>query len=135
MNKFMTILVLLLFSHTPSWADAVKVDQLIKATDSWNGVSLPDYSEKETEVTVLKITIEPNTSLPMHIHPVINVAYMLSGELTVISAQGERKIIRKGDPLIELVNQRHYGVNEGSEPVEILVVYIGEEGQPITVKD
>ncbi len=32
------------------------------------------------EVTVLKITIETYTRLPMHFHPVINIAYMTAGE-------------------------------------------------------
>jgi quercetin dioxygenase-like cupin family protein len=119
--------------HAASAQD-VAVEQLIKTTDSWNGVSLPDYSDAETEITMLKITIPPHTSLPHHLHPVINVAYMLKGELTVISAKGEKKIIKSGDPLVELVNQEHYGVNNGDDPVEILVVYFGQVGKPITVK-
>jgi quercetin dioxygenase-like cupin family protein len=68
------------------------------------------------------------------IAPVINVAYMLRGELTVVSKNGEKKVIKSGDPLVELVNQDHYGINNGEEPVEILVVYFGEVGKPITVK-
>lgn len=135
MKKFVTAVAVLLFFTGAAWAEGVRVEKLIQSTGSWNGVSLPDCSERETEVTVLKITIEPKTSLPMHFHPVINVAYMLSGELTVISEKGEKKVIHQGEPLIELVDQNHYGINEKEEPVEILVVYLGEQGQPITVKE
>jgi len=134
MKTIFTTVVVLLFFVGFAWAEGVQVEELIKSTSSWNDVSLPDYSQAETEVTVLKITVDPQTSLPMHFHPVINVAYMLTGELTVISDQGKRKIIKQGEALIELVNQDHYGINEGVEPVEILVVYLGEKGQPITVK-
>lgn len=125
--------ILVFAIHTASAQD-VEVEQLIKTTNSWNGVSLPDCSDAETEITMLKITIPPHTSLPNHFHPVINVAYMLKGELTVISDKGEKKTIKSGDPLVELVNQEHYGVNNGNEPVEILVVYFGQVGKPITVK-
>ncbi len=135
MRLVVTCIMLLFVIANVSLADTVNVDELIKTTQSWNGISLPDYSDKETEVTVLKIQIAPKTKLPMHFHPVINVAYMLSGELTVISQKGEKKVIKKGDPLVELVNQAHYGINKGDIPVEILVVYIGKQGEPITIKE
>jgi hypothetical protein len=32
-----------------------------------------------------------------------------------------------------MVNQPHYGTNNGNEPAEIVVVYAGEKGKPITV--
>ncbi len=135
MRILVACITLILVISDVSLAGNVHVEELIKTTTSWNGVSLPDCTDKETEVTMLKISIGPNTKLPMHFHPVINVAYMLSGELTVISKKGEEKVIRKGDPLVELVNQDHYGVNNGDKPVEILVVYIGEQGKELTVKD
>lgn len=134
MKIILSCLVILLLSVHSLLASEVQVEQLAKTTSSWNGVSLPDCASGETEVTMLKITIAPHTRLPNHFHPVINVAYMLSGELTVVSEKGERKTIRKGDPLVELVNQEHYGINNGDEPVQILVVYIGETGKPITIK-
>ncbi len=134
MRIFVVCFLVLLLVPQVSCAGEVNVEEIVKTTSSWNGVSLPDCTDNETEVTMLRITIGPNTTLPMHFHPVINIAYMLSGELTVISRKGEEKVIKKGDPLVELVNQDHYGVNRGDKPVEILVVYIGEEGKPITVK-
>lgn len=134
MYKYITLLFVLI-TVSAAYAGDVKVERLVKTTESWNGVSLPDCSETEREVTVLKITIAPGTKLPIHHHPVINVGYMLSGELTVITTKGEEKVIRKGDALVELVGQKHYGVNNSSEPAEIVVVYFGEENQPVTVKD
>ncbi len=135
MYKFFWINLLLVgLCVSGAVADGVKVDELTKSTASWNGTSLPDFDTGETEVTVLKITVAPDTRLPVHIHPVINVAYMLSGQLTVVAATGERKTIREGDALIELVGQEHYGVNDSDEPAELVVVYFGKQGQPITVK-
>ncbi len=135
MYKSLCISLLLLGLHVSMvFAGGVEVDELAKSTASWNGTSLPDFGAGETEVTVLHITVAPDTRLPLHIHPVINVAYMLSGELTVVSEAGGRKTIRGGDALIELVDQQHYGINESSEPAELVVVYFGKQGLPITVK-
>jgi len=39
-----------------------------------------------------------------------------------------------GDPIVEVVNQWHYGQNEGSEPAELIMFYAGIKGEPITVK-
>lgn len=135
MYKFLCINMLLVALYVSgAVAGGTTVDELAKSTASWNGASLPDFDTGETEVTVLRITVAPDTALPVHIHPVINVAYMLSGELTVVSEAGERKTIQQGDALIELVDQEHYGMNESDEPAELVVVYFGTKGLPITVK-
>jgi len=41
--------------------------------------------------------------------------------------------LQAGQGLIEMVNQPHYGTNNGAEPAEIEVVYAGVKGQPTTV--
>jgi quercetin dioxygenase-like cupin family protein len=84
-------------------------------------------------VTILRITIPPHTALPEHKHPVINAGVLLSGELTVVSERNETLRLEAGDPIVELVNQWHHGVNEGDEPAVILVFYAGAEDTPITV--
>ncbi len=83
----------------PAPAEKIKVEEPAKTTCSWNGVSLPDCTEREREVIILKITLAPKAKVPMHIHPIINAGYMLSGEV----------------------------------PVEIIVIYFGEEGQPLSI--
>jgi quercetin dioxygenase-like cupin family protein len=64
---------------------------------------------------------------------VINVAYIIKGELTVTTDQGLQKQLRAGDAVVELVNQIHFGKNEGTAPVELVVVYAGTNGQEVTV--
>ena len=59
---------------------------------------------------------------------------MIKGELKVVTEANETLILKPGDALVEVVNKWHYGVNEGDEPVEIIVFYAGIEGKPITVK-
>jgi hypothetical protein len=41
--------------------------------------------------------------------------------------------LKAGDPIVEVVNTLHYGINEGTVPAEIVVFYAGIVGQTVTV--
>lgn len=111
---------------------AVQVEVLAKSVASWNGSPLPAYPAGQPEVTVLRIRIAPGTRLPMHKHPVINAAVMLGGELTVMTEAGRSMRFSRGDAIVEVVDQWHYGYNDGGEVAELIVFYAGAQGQPIT---
>lgn len=98
---------------------------LAKSSQSWEGSPLPAYPKEAPEISVLKITIPPHTTLPLHKHPIINVGYMVKGTLKVVTEEGEVLHLSAGDAIIEVVEKWHYGVNESDEPVEIVVVYAG----------
>ncbi len=110
-----------------------EVTTLIKTSKSWNGELLPKYPDGQPEVTILKIIIPPKTKLEMHKHLEINAGVLLKGKLTVISENNDTLHMNAGDPIVELVNTWHYGINEGTEPAEIIVFYAGIKGVPITV--
>lgn len=114
--------------------DAAAVDVLAKSTSSWDGEALPEYPEGTPEVTILRIIIPPGAQLPIHEHPVINAGILLSGELTVKTVDGHTLQLKAGDPIVEVVDTWHYGINEGSQPAEIIVFYAGIEDMPITIK-
>ncbi|MGA1621971.1 MAG: cupin domain-containing protein [Synechocystis sp.] len=129
-------LLLTLTLHSVSRADdgEIKVDVLTKTTEMWDGAPLPVYPQGQPEVTMLKITIPPGQQLPVHKHPYMNAGILLRGQLTVtVTETGETRHLKAGDTLVELVDQWHYGKNDGTEPAEIFVVYAGIEGQPVTV--
>lgn len=107
--------------------------ELIRSGHSWNGDSLPAYPTGAPQITVMRISIPPGYTLPMHSHPVINAGVLLSGELRVLSAAGDTLVLRAGDPIIELVDTPHYGINEGDVPADIIVFYAGEAGRAISV--
>ncbi len=111
----------------------VSVETLIKTNQTWDGTVLPAYPTNSPEISVLRFNIAPGAQLPPHLHPVINVAYVIKGELTVATDHGLKKQLRAGDAVVELVNQIHFGKNEGTEPVELVVVYAGTHGQKVTV--
>ncbi|MBW4532126.1 MAG: cupin domain-containing protein [Aphanothece saxicola GSE-SYN-MK-01-06B] len=127
----------LLLAVPPAMADgepaSVTVRTLVQSTQSWNGTRLPAYPSGQPEVTVLHITIPPGVTLPMHHHPVINAGMLIRGQLLVTGAAGARLQLKAGEGLIEMVNQPHFGTNNGSEAAEIVVVYAGVQGQPFTV--
>lgn len=111
----------------------VKVEVLLKSTSTWDGGHLPLYPTAQPEVTIAKITIPPGKALPFHQHPVINAGCLIKGTLTVETDEKKTIRLKAGDPLIEVVGRWHRGKNEGTEPAEILVVYAGAVGTPITI--
>jgi quercetin dioxygenase-like cupin family protein len=58
---------------------------------------------------------------------------LLSGQLTVVTTEGKTLHLKAGDPIVEVVNTPHYGMNEGKLPAEIVVFYAGVVDTPITV--
>ena len=108
---------------------------IAESYSSWNGDSLPAYPSGKPKITIVKVTIPPNSELPKHYHPVINAGVLLKGELTVVDVHGNTLEMKPGDPIIEVVNTVHYGINKGDEPAEILVFYAGAEEMEIVVKE
>jgi quercetin dioxygenase-like cupin family protein len=115
-------------------SNAATSKDLVKSTTTWDGHKLPSYSLVQPEVTIKEITIEPGEKLPWHQHPVINAGVLISGELTVHTA-GKSLKMEAGDSLVELVNTSHYGENTGKEPAKIIVFYLAEKDQTVTVLD
>lgn len=69
----------------------------------------------------------------MHKHDLVNIAYVKKGTLTVITDKNEQITVREGECLPEIIGKYHYGKNLGSEPVELIVFYIGEKNTPLSV--
>jgi len=106
---------------------------LLKTNSSWNGQQYPAVNLQNPEVNVLKITIPAGEKLAWHQHPMINVAYMLQGELTVHTESGDVTTIKAGDVMAEVVNTWHYGENNGTEDVILVVTYVGEKDAPLSI--
>ncbi len=113
-------------------ADPV-VEKLNQSTTSWEGSLLPAYPAGQPEIQILRITVPPRTTLPMHKHPGINAGYLLQGMLTVVTEDGKRLELAAGDTIVEVVDLWHFGTNEGVEPAVILVFHAGVEGTPLSI--
>ena len=115
-------------------ADApVHSELLLQTTQSWDGVRYPPYPAGQPEVSIVRWRIDPHRTLDWHAHPSINVAYVLSGQLTVTRENGQSMTVGPGMALAETVNTLHKG-QSGDEPVDLIVFYAGVPGTPLTVK-
>ena len=112
----------------------VVIEQLAKSSKSWDGGALPAYPQGKPEVTILRIKIPAGAKLEMHNHPVINAGVLLVGELTVVTEDNKTLHLKAGDSIVEVVNKKHYGKNEGTQMAEIIIFYAGVVDKPITVK-
>ncbi|TQF70851.1 cupin domain-containing protein [Pseudoalteromonas luteoviolacea] len=137
MKKYLTVIAFtstLSSFYSVAQQGNVSVNTLVKTTNSWDGSSLPAYPSGTPEITILDINIPAGTTLPLHIHPVINAGVVIKGQLKVTKPSGEVLMLNAGDPIVELVNQVHTGKALGEEDVRIIVFYAGEKGKAITVK-
>jgi quercetin dioxygenase-like cupin family protein len=108
---------------------------VLQRSASWNEVPYKSYPSGTPELTLKRMTIPPRTALPWHTHPVPNVAYIVSGHLTVEDrATGKSAIYRAGEAFAESVDQVHRGRTD-DEAAVVLVTYAGAPGvtlsQPI----
>ncbi len=109
---------------------SVVVETLLKTSKSWDGTPYGPYPSGTPEVTILKIVIPPHATLPWHTHPMLNAAYVLSGELTVETQDGKKRPLKAGDVLPESVGVVHRGYT-GDHPVTLIVFYAGAQGMKL----
>jgi quercetin dioxygenase-like cupin family protein len=137
--QFLTVLaslsVWLVQASAVAAGPEVQVEQVLQTTGSWDGSRYTGYPSGQPQVTVLKITIPPHTTLHWHRHPMISAAYVLSGRLTVEKRDtGERKVVNAGEALAETVQTTHRGFTT-DEAVELIVFYAGRVDMPVSVAE
>ncbi|GAB7563010.1 hypothetical protein LG202_10490 [Methylobacillus methanolivorans] len=109
----------------------LQVEPVLRAVKAWDGKGYANYPGGKPELSVLRFTIPANTSLPWHSNPIPNVAYILSGEITVEKqGTGETMRLGPGQALPEMVHAVHRGYT-GSSPAVVIVFYAGGEGIPL----
>jgi quercetin dioxygenase-like cupin family protein len=106
---------------------------------------------------LLRYTIAPGTKLPLHHHEGTQIGLVLSGALTyrVVSGEvpvfrtaaggktelvrtvraGETARIGAGEWVVEEPEDRHWGANEGTEPVLIVTSALLRDGAPLATRD
>ncbi len=87
------------------------------------------------EVTAAVVTLPPGKKTGWHRHGVPLFGYILSGQLQVDYGDKGVRTYDAGDGLMEAMDQRHQGVNAGSEPVRLLVIYMGADGLKNVIPD
>lgn len=104
----------------------------LRSDTSWNGTPYEAYSQERPQLTVMRYSIPPHSSLPWHKHPVPNTAFVISGSITLESIQGVRHVFHAGDAFAESVGNEHRGFTQG-ESAEIVCTYAGAAGVPLSI--
>lgn len=113
--------------------EQVETTELIRTSQSWEGAQLPDYLQGRPELVVRKYVFPAGQKLGWHHHPVMNYGVLVQGELTIIAKDGEEKIVRAGEAVVEMVGTVHHGENRGTQPAILYMFYLSQEGLPLSV--
>jgi quercetin dioxygenase-like cupin family protein len=109
----------------------IQTEILIQSMSSWDGTPYVSYPAGRPQITILKITIAPHTTMKWHSHPLPNAGYILSGELTIERKDGTKKHFVAGQAVTETVNSVHRGIT-GAERTVLIVFYPGTPGLPLS---
>ena len=120
--------------HNDNAPQTVTSEELIRTSQSWDGVALPDYLKGRPELVAVKYVFPVGKKLGWHHHPVMNYGVLMQGELTIIGQDGKKKVVHEGEPVVEMVNTIHHGENTGTKPVILYMFYLSQEGMPLAVQ-
>ena len=84
-------------------AAKVESNELIRTSQSWDGVELPDYLQGRPELVSVKYVFPAGKKLGWHHHPVMNYGVLVQGELTIIGLDGKKKVVHEGEAVVEMV--------------------------------
>ena len=112
----------------------VESTELIRTSQSWDGVELPDYLQGKPELVAVKYVFPAGQKLGWHHHPVMNYGVLVQGELTIIGQDGQEKVVHEGEAVVEMVNTIHHGENRGTKPVILYMFYLAQKDMPLAVQ-
>ena len=112
----------------------VQSTELIRTSQSWDGVELPDYLQGRPELVAVKYVFPAGQKLGWHHHPVMNYGIVQQGELTIIELDGKETTVKTGEAVVEMVGTIHHGENRGDKTVVLDMFYISQPGTEIAVQ-
>ena len=115
-------------------AQQVVSTELIRTSQSWDGVELPDYLTGRPELVAVKYVFPVGQKLGWHHHPVMNYGVLMEGELTIIGLDGKEKVVHEGEAVVEMVGTVHHGENRGDKPVVLYMFYLSQADMPLAVQ-
>lgn len=112
----------------------VEKTELIRTSQSWDGVELPDYFQGRPELVAVKYVFPAGQKLGWHHHPAMNYGVLVQGELTIIGQDGKEKVVHEGEAVVEMVGTIHHGENRGTKPVILYMFYLSQKDLPLAVQ-
>lgn len=119
----------------PTWGGAADLSGItstvvLKTTTTGDGVPLV-YPAGEPQITSRVVEFAPGTETSLHRHPTPLYAYILEGELTLLSEGQPVRRFKAGEAFME-TSQWHVGRNETDKPLRLLSVYMGATTLPLS---
>ena len=108
--------------------------ELIRTSQSWDGVELPDYFEGRPELVAVKYVFPAGKKLGWHHHVAMNYGVLVQGELTIIGQDGKTKVVHEGEPVVEMVGTIHHGENRGTKDCILYMFYLSQKDLPLAVQ-
>ena len=108
--------------------------ELIRTSQSWDGVELPDYPQGRPELVAVKYVFPAGKKLGWHHHVAMNYGVLVQGELTIIGQDGKEKVVHEGEAVVEMVNTIHHGENRGNKDVILYMFYLSQKDLPLAVQ-
>lgn len=108
---------------------------LLSTGETVVGETIHYPADGPAQVTAEIVTIAPGGKTIVHHHGAPLFAYILDGEVTVDYGDRGQRTYRKGDGFLEAMAVPHLGINNGTEPVRILAVYMGAKGERLVIPD
>ena len=133
MKRYFNYLILCVLSFISVNGFAASSETVIQTEVHWNQQPVKPIHIDHPKITMLRITIPAGEKLAMHKHPILNIGYLTKGELTVRSDKGDVLVLKPGDPIVELIDTWHYGESTGSEDAEIVVTYVGDVNDELSI--
>ncbi len=83
------------------------------------------------DVNVLQREFPVGGSSGWHVHPGVEVAYLLSGEMELRTEGMPPRRMRPGDHFIMQRGMEHNGINAGKVPARVAITYILDRGAAV----
>jgi quercetin dioxygenase-like cupin family protein len=92
-----------------------------------------DLGDAAHEVVQVRVDFAPGAHFGMHIHPGVEIAYVLEGALAYHIEGRPPVVLRAGDALFIPAGTKHAARNAAAERSSELATYFVEKGKPLVV--
>ncbi len=140
MRFLASVIIVFLLSAGPSPARAPdqpqykRVEKLYSGDKTIIGETIRYPKGDPVDIQSLIVTLKPGEETGWHKHGVPTYGYILSGQVTVDYGEKGKRTYHAGTAFMEAMNWWHDGVNDGSLPVRILVVFMGAKGDAPVIR-
>lgn len=122
-------------ARPPEQPDYKKIEKHFSSNRTITGETIRYPQGQPVNIQSLIVTLRPGETTGWHKHGVPTYGYILSGDLTVDYGEKGKRLYRPGEAFMEAMDWWHNGSNGGSQPVRVLVVFMGAKGHARVIRE